>query len=564
MHRSGTSALTRVISRLGADLPSNLMPPVKDINEAGFWESMEIYRLNDDILASGGSRWDDWRRFNADWIRSTAKLPFKARALAILEHDFAKSSIFVLKDPRNCRLLPFWLEVLQEFEAEPKCLVPIRNPLEVAASLRRRDGFSQAKSQMLWLRHVLDAELGTRGLKRAFVRYASMLEDWRGAVGALSQELQIAWPRRSATAEYEIDQFLEHRHRHHTVGDEKVADHPEISAWVKEAYSALLELQAHPESVNALGCLDTVFMEFNRASDSLGAVVLAAELEREEMVAASLARANDLQNIAAHGKTRIAELEQAVGVGKTRIAELEQAVGVGKTRIAELKQAALTSEARLVELSSELECEKKKNSEILALEHQLLHRLNGIQVSASWQLTDPLRVMEGRWPRLVRGIAAIPKLMWWAVTLCLRQRLRLRRQANHLLATKLFDLSWYVEHNPDIVLGGHNPLLHWLVAGWREGRDPNPLFDCRWYLAQNPDVARAGLNPLEHYLASGAREGRDPSPLFDSRRYLARHPEVAEAGTSPLAHYLASGAGEPHGPSTEPDTQGHLSKLANK
>ena len=37
MHRSGTSALTRVISLLGADLPSSLMPANLS-NEAGFFE----------------------------------------------------------------------------------------------------------------------------------------------------------------------------------------------------------------------------------------------------------------------------------------------------------------------------------------------------------------------------------------------------------------------------------------------------------------------------------------------------------------------------------------------
>ena len=34
MHRSGTSALTRVISLLGADLPHGLLPPTQT-NEAG-------------------------------------------------------------------------------------------------------------------------------------------------------------------------------------------------------------------------------------------------------------------------------------------------------------------------------------------------------------------------------------------------------------------------------------------------------------------------------------------------------------------------------------------------
>ena len=41
MHRSGTSALTRIFSLLGADLPKNLMPP-SPANKTGYWESQDL------------------------------------------------------------------------------------------------------------------------------------------------------------------------------------------------------------------------------------------------------------------------------------------------------------------------------------------------------------------------------------------------------------------------------------------------------------------------------------------------------------------------------------------
>lgn len=68
MHRSGTSALTRVISLLGADLPTNLALENAD-NETGHWESRDIYRLNGDMMASAGRTWKDWRRFNTSTLR---------------------------------------------------------------------------------------------------------------------------------------------------------------------------------------------------------------------------------------------------------------------------------------------------------------------------------------------------------------------------------------------------------------------------------------------------------------------------------------------------------------
>jgi serralysin len=55
-----------------------------------------------------------------------------------------------------------------------------------------------------------------------------------------------------------------------------------------------------------------------------------------------------------------------------------------------------------------------------------------------------------------------------------------------------------------------NPLVHYNMAGWQEGRDPSVGFDTTGYLAANPDVAAAQINPLLHYLLSGMQEGRSP------------------------------------------------------
>ena len=56
MHRSGTSALTRVVSLLGATLPGNLMPQTSD-NEQGYWESYDCVNLNNALLAAAGTTW---------------------------------------------------------------------------------------------------------------------------------------------------------------------------------------------------------------------------------------------------------------------------------------------------------------------------------------------------------------------------------------------------------------------------------------------------------------------------------------------------------------------------
>jgi glycosyltransferase involved in cell wall biosynthesis len=69
----------------------------------------------------------------------------------------------------------------------------------------------------------------------------------------------------------------------------------------------------------------------------------------------------------------------------------------------------------------------------------------------------------------------------------------------------LFDEAWYRETYPDVT---GDPLEHYLVHGWNEGRSPGPSFDAPWYLATNPDLASYRGNPLLHYLRHGIGEGR--------------------------------------------------------
>ncbi len=104
-----------------------------------------------------------------------------------------------------------------------------------------------------------------------------------------------------------------------------------------------------------------------------------------------------------------------------------------------------------------------------------------------------------------------------------------------------FVAAYYLAHNPDVAAAQVDPLQHYLIRGWREGRDPSAFFDTNWYLAHNPDVKASSMNPLLHYDMYGWHEGRDPSALFSTAAYLAANPDVAAAGTNPLDDYLEHG-----------------------
>ena len=69
----------------------------------------------------------------------------------------------------------------------------------------------------------------------------------------------------------------------------------------------------------------------------------------------------------------------------------------------------------------------------------------------------------------------------------------------------------------------------------------SPLFDAEWYLLTYPDVKASGLDPIVHYLMFGARELRNPSVNFDTAAYLQQNADVETKGFNPLYHFICYG-----------------------
>src|SRR5262245_7489893 len=112
MHRSGTSALTRVLNLYGAHLPDDLLPANYG-NEAGYWESSAIVRFNDGILARLGSRWDTPTWFSLPDLTAEAKQEAADTLAGLLKTEHGDAPLLVIKDPRICRLLSVWLAALK-------------------------------------------------------------------------------------------------------------------------------------------------------------------------------------------------------------------------------------------------------------------------------------------------------------------------------------------------------------------------------------------------------------------------------------------------------------------
>ena len=198
MHRSGTSALTRVLSIAGAGLPKTLLPPVVGENDRGYWESLPLVEYHDKLLAELGSRWDDWRALDLSRVPIRRRDEIKAEFIDLLAAEFGDAPLIVVKDPRMCRFAWLGLEALDSAGIDARSVIAFRNPLEVAGSLKRRDSMTRGEAALLWLRHVLDAEAAKRGRTRAFVSYHNLLADWSAVSTSTLGRTQSTLPEEPA------------------------------------------------------------------------------------------------------------------------------------------------------------------------------------------------------------------------------------------------------------------------------------------------------------------------------------------------------------------------------
>ena len=224
MHRGGTSSLAGALSKLGVELGSSLMPAREGENERGYFEHLQIYDVHVGLLRKLGYSWDDIRPLPESALLAPAVDPFRGRLREILGGDFGDSPLWGVKDPRLCKLIPFWTDLLERLGRSPAFVVVTRHPQEVAASLRRRDGFSGEKSGLLWLDHLLTAERSTRGRPRVFLAFSDLLADPVRTLRRAGDVLQLDWPRTPQDAATDLAEFLAPSLRHHVASQPPAAD----------------------------------------------------------------------------------------------------------------------------------------------------------------------------------------------------------------------------------------------------------------------------------------------------------------------------------------------------
>lgn len=191
MHRSGTSAITRSLKVMGVELGDTLMPAIEGINDKGFWEDLDLFTLNNELLSMVESDWHHLAPIKPAEVEALRERGYFAKAANLIFQKVEKINVFGFKDPRVAKLLPFWKEVFIRCQFDTSCVLVIRHPLSVAKSLAKRDGFDAEKSYFLWLGHVIESLAGSTGLRRVLVDYDNLMQAPQVEINRVARQLDL-------------------------------------------------------------------------------------------------------------------------------------------------------------------------------------------------------------------------------------------------------------------------------------------------------------------------------------------------------------------------------------
>lgn len=346
MHRSGTSALARIVSFLGAALPRHLVPAT-DSNPRGHWESAPLVAMHEQLLAAMDSSWDDWRTPPLRWRDNDVATRFGARIQQLIDEEYGNAPLIVLKDPRMCRTLPYWMSVLEKTGIRTAPLIIVRNPLEVAESLRERDGTSFEKAMLLWLRHYLDAEYETRHLPRNIISLDVLLDDWKNLFAQSAGRLGLQWPRSISDATQDVREYLDLELHNHRATMAELEAHTEVPSWVKSAYRALTILCDEPKAADPKRELDRVRQNFSESAKVFG-VVAYAQTEALKQASADVVTAKRRADGADEVRNELSQERAAHSDLAGRHQELSE-----RTRNLELELSSYTERAHKAEQTAQ-------------------------------------------------------------------------------------------------------------------------------------------------------------------------------------------------------------------
>src|SRR6266478_3395928 len=363
--------VTRLLHRCGLELgpESDLMPPQAD-NPEGFWEHLGFVALNEELLNELGGAWDLPPKADENFTHARLD-PLRMKARMLIE-GFDSVRVWGWKDPRNSLTLPFWQDLLPGL----KTLIVVRNPLEVAHSMRERNGTSYSFGLRLW--EIYNRRfIGAANEKDRLITHYNLF--FNDAETELRRIVEFIGLPDAKVQKAAVLVNKRRRHTHFTV--EHLID-ARVAPGVIELYRALIAEASAPSKANK------------------GNLAKVSSSPETSLLPGSISRLNTFV------PERIAEIEdlyrellrQAEARHKTQVEELTAGLRDKSISLAE-------SEAREDELRKHLRLQLKTAEKLCGFLDEVRDAATRLRSSTRWQMANPVAALRAKLsPRKSRAL----------------------------------------------------------------------------------------------------------------------------------------------------------------
>jgi len=394
MHRSGTSALARSLQVMDIHLGDHLMPPIPSENARGFWEDMDIYDLNIALLKQLGMDWDSPWELTEEEFQELMSSTLMKRAIDLIKSKIAPHDLFGIKDPRISVLLPFWDKVFASCGLETQYILAIRNPANVAMSLKKRNQIKEEEGYILWLRYNLLALKYFDGKKNNIhvIQYESLLKSPKECIAKLSLDLNLKINTQKLD-EY-ISGFIDPSLEHHHLSIEELKNTKRAPQFLKTLYGELVQLSNQNQDAYEQFFNDNR-MQWNKELENLSPFFKALKNIHSKANVESkkyLEKINQLDDEILAKDSEIAlldkeivrrgewglNLDKAILERDGKITNLNAAIKKQESEVSQLNQVILERDGKITNLNHEISSRDKwslnLDKELIKLNHEVWKR----------------------------------------------------------------------------------------------------------------------------------------------------------------------------------------------
>jgi glycosyltransferase involved in cell wall biosynthesis len=252
--------------------------------EGGF-ERPDLQSLCEEFLKFAHSSWWHLSEFDPEAIPHAVRHDLDGRFSELVQ-ALSGHGAWGLKEPTLSLLFP----ILEQYIPDAVCVIPIRNPVEIAKSLRSKNGVSISHGIALWELYMRHALAASQKHARVLISYSDLIAAPEETTKRLIQDLQEAGVTELADPENIGGIISPDLHRHTAKNSELCAL---LSPTQMDLWASILD------QIN-------LAME-SEQSVSEGALIQLQDLEQQ--YDAQLKIAKDLE----HSETRVEELQAQVG-----------------------------------------------------------------------------------------------------------------------------------------------------------------------------------------------------------------------------------------------------------